>query len=177
MDESTSALDSASEYLVNKSIKEIVKQGQNTVWIIAHRLSTIRSVQKILVMEHGQIVEAGSFEELNKPGSRFRELMAAQLAPQRPAGASASRAESANVSGAAARSYSTAAATRTVPRMTDLGETWSVRDLLQKSSDAQAPTHARLARAAKSAALPAPAPEEANKIANTLRLIEVVRRD
>lgn len=176
MDESTSALDSASEYLVNKSIKEIVNQGQNTVWIIAHRLSTIRSVQKILVMEHGQIVEAGSFEELNRPGSRFRELMAAQLAPQRSASAPTPRVESVNPSTTGARSYSTSAAS-TIPLTTDLGETWSVQDLLEKSSNAQAPTNARLARAAKSAALPNPSEEETKKIAHTLRLIEAVRRD
>jgi putative ABC transport system ATP-binding protein len=84
LDEATSALDSASEYLVNQAIEKIIKQGQITVWIVAHRLSTIKSAGKILVLDKGMIVETGSFEELDRPGSRFRSLMAAQLEASAP---------------------------------------------------------------------------------------------
>lgn len=84
LDEATSALDSASEFLVNQAIEKIIEQGQITVWIVAHRLSTIKSAGKILVLDKGMIVESGSFEELDRPGSRFRSLMAAQLEASAP---------------------------------------------------------------------------------------------
>ena len=79
LDEATSALDSASERMVNQAIEEIIQQGQITVWIVAHRLSTIKSANNIQVLEKGKIVEQGTFESLDRPGSRFRSLMAAQL--------------------------------------------------------------------------------------------------
>ncbi|CDW97910.1 hypothetical protein [Sporisorium scitamineum] len=79
LDEATSALDSASELMVNKAIEEIIKEGKITVWIVAHRLSTIKSANNIQVLEKGRIVEKGTFEQLDRPGSRFRALMAAQL--------------------------------------------------------------------------------------------------
>lgn len=79
LDEATSALDSASEHLVNKSIGDIIAQGKITVWIVAHRLSTIKSAGRILVLKDGKIVENGSFEELDKPGSAFRQLAGSQI--------------------------------------------------------------------------------------------------
>lgn len=84
MDEATSALDSASEFLVNQAIESIIRQGKITVWIVAHRLSTIKSAGKILVLDKGKIVESGPFEELDRPGTRFRSLMAAQLEASAP---------------------------------------------------------------------------------------------
>ncbi|SPO25156.1 probable ATP-binding cassette (ABC) transporter [Ustilago trichophora] len=79
LDEATSALDSASELMVNKAIEQIISEGKITVWIVAHRLSTIKSANNIQVLEKGKIVEQGTFEQLDRPGSRFRALMAAQL--------------------------------------------------------------------------------------------------
>uniref|UniRef100_V5GIH8 Uncharacterized protein n=1 Tax=Kalmanozyma brasiliensis (strain GHG001) TaxID=1365824 RepID=V5GIH8_KALBG len=79
LDEATSALDSASELMVNKAIEQIISEGKITVWIVAHRLSTIKSANNIQVLEKGKIVEQGTFEQLDRPGSRFRSLMAAQL--------------------------------------------------------------------------------------------------
>ncbi|PWN41810.1 P-loop containing nucleoside triphosphate hydrolase protein, partial [Ceraceosorus guamensis] len=79
MDEATSALDSASEYLVNRAIESIIAQGEITVWIVAHRLSTIKSAGTILVLDGGRVVESGPFNQLDRPGSRFRALMATQL--------------------------------------------------------------------------------------------------
>ncbi|CAO1615991.1 unnamed protein product [Sympodiomycopsis kandeliae] len=79
LDEATSALDSASEHLVNKSIGDIIQQGQITVWIVAHRLSTIKSAGRIMVLKEGKIVESGSFEELDRPGSAFRQLVGSQI--------------------------------------------------------------------------------------------------
>ena len=80
LDEATSALDSASELLVNLAVSRIIQDGNVTVWIVAHRLSTIRTANKILLLDAGRIVEAGTFEQLDRPGSRFRKLMSSQLA-------------------------------------------------------------------------------------------------
>jgi len=79
LDEATSALDSASEFLVNSAISRIIAKGQITVWIVAHRLSTIKSAGTILVLDEGRVVETGIFDELDREGTRFRKLMAAQL--------------------------------------------------------------------------------------------------
>ncbi|SPO37190.1 probable ATP-binding cassette (ABC) transporter [Pseudozyma flocculosa] len=79
LDEATSALDSASEVLVNRAIEEIIQKGEITVWIVAHRLSTIKSAKNLQVLERGRIVEQGTYDELDRPGTRFRKLMAAQL--------------------------------------------------------------------------------------------------
>ncbi|HHH48727.1 MAG TPA: type I secretion system permease/ATPase [Gammaproteobacteria bacterium] len=62
LDEATSALDYESERIIQQNMRAIC-QGR-TVFIIAHRLSTVRHCHKIIVMDHGQIVEAGSHREL-----------------------------------------------------------------------------------------------------------------
>ena len=63
-DEATSALDYESERIIQQNMSAIC-QGR-TVIIIAHRLSAVRHANRILVMDHGQIVEAGSHAELLK---------------------------------------------------------------------------------------------------------------
>lgn len=62
MDEATSALDYESEHIILKNLSKIVKN--RTTFIIAHRLSTVKNCNVILVMEKGQIIEAGSHDEL-----------------------------------------------------------------------------------------------------------------
>ncbi len=64
LDEATSALDSESEKLIQESIDTM--KGKTTVIIIAHRLSTIRNVDKIYVLEEGEIIEAGTYKDLVK---------------------------------------------------------------------------------------------------------------
>jgi subfamily B ATP-binding cassette protein HlyB/CyaB len=61
-DEATSALDYESEALIQSNMAEIAKD--RTVFIIAHRLSTVRKADKIIVMEHGTLVESGNHNEL-----------------------------------------------------------------------------------------------------------------
>ncbi|WP_114781762.1 ABC transporter ATP-binding protein [Botryobacter ruber] len=63
LDEATSALDSESEQLVQQAMDELM-QNRTTI-VIAHRLATIRKVDKILVIDGGEIVEQGSHEELS----------------------------------------------------------------------------------------------------------------
>ncbi|NLI63238.1 MAG: ABC transporter ATP-binding protein [Bacteroidales bacterium] len=62
LDEATSNIDSQSERLIQKGLNRLM-EGKTTL-IIAHRLSTVRNVDKILVIENGQIVEEGNHEEL-----------------------------------------------------------------------------------------------------------------
>ena len=62
LDEATSALDSESESEVSEALERVMKQ--RTVFVIAHRLATIRRVDRILVLQAGQIVESGTHEQL-----------------------------------------------------------------------------------------------------------------
>ncbi len=68
LDEATSSLDSHSEILIQEALENLMKG--KTVMVIAHRLSTIRKMNRIVVLDHGKIIEEGSHEKLleNKEG-------------------------------------------------------------------------------------------------------------
>jgi len=73
-DEATSALDNASERAIQKAMEDLMKK--HTVIIIAHRLSTIRNVDRVLVFEHGKVVEEGTYDELSeKKNGVFANLL------------------------------------------------------------------------------------------------------
>ncbi len=75
LDEATSALDNVSERQVQEALDE-ARQGRTSV-VIAHRLSTIRNANLIVVLEHGRVVESGTWAELEAKGGAFQRLLAA----------------------------------------------------------------------------------------------------
>ena len=77
LDEATSALDATTEMKVQAALDEVMKD--RTTFVIAHRLSTVRNATRILVFEHGRIVESGTFDELLRRGGAFAELARAQF--------------------------------------------------------------------------------------------------
>ena len=76
LDEATSNLDSESERMIQRGLERLL-QGR-TSFVIAHRLSTIRSAHKILVLDGGRIVEAGTHDQLMARGGRYHEMVALQ---------------------------------------------------------------------------------------------------
>ena len=72
LDEATSALDSETEFAIQKSFDEL-SRGRTTV-VIAHRLSTLRNMDRIVVMDRGQIVESGTHSELLTQGGTYAYL-------------------------------------------------------------------------------------------------------
>ncbi|WNJ20870.1 ABC transporter transmembrane domain-containing protein [Pontibacter sp. G13] len=78
LDEATSSLDAESEHLVQGALNTLM-EGRTTI-IIAHRLSTIRNVDQIYVLENGQIIEAGTHQELaNLEAGAYRHLLKLQM--------------------------------------------------------------------------------------------------
>jgi ATP-binding cassette subfamily B protein len=71
LDEATSALDSESEALIQQALEDL--WHDKTVIAIAHRLSTLRHMDRIIVMDNGRIIEAGTHHELiEKKGQYYR---------------------------------------------------------------------------------------------------------
>ncbi|MGA8178039.1 MAG: glucan ABC transporter ATP-binding protein/ permease [Pseudolabrys sp.] len=78
LDEATSALDAATESHVLAALDEVMRN--RTTFVIAHRLATIRNATRILVFDHGRIVEMGTFQELQRSGRVFTRLVREQFA-------------------------------------------------------------------------------------------------
>lgn len=79
LDEATAHLDSTSEAAVQAALTEAL--AGRTAIVIAHRLPTIRAADRILVVEAGRVVEAGTHRELLETGGRYTELHDTQFAP------------------------------------------------------------------------------------------------
>ena len=76
MDEATSALDSESERYIQIALEGVMKN--RTTLVIAHRLSTIQHADKIIVMQHGRIVEEGAHHELLALHGHYAQLHGVQ---------------------------------------------------------------------------------------------------
>lgn len=78
LDEATSSLDSESERFIQASLQRLMKG--RTTFVVAHRLSTIERADRIVVLEHGRVVEIGSHGELIGRGGLYARLHSIQFA-------------------------------------------------------------------------------------------------
>jgi ABC-type multidrug transport system fused ATPase/permease subunit len=76
LDEATSALDSETERSIQENIDNL--RGKYTIIIVAHRLSTVKKADKILVLNSGDIVSEGNFEQLVESSSLFKKMVELQ---------------------------------------------------------------------------------------------------
>jgi ATP-binding cassette subfamily B protein len=81
LDEPTAALDARAEFVVFERFAELT-EGKMAI-LISHRFSTVRMADRILVLEHGEVLEEGTHESLVAAGGRYAELFALQAAGYR----------------------------------------------------------------------------------------------
>lgn len=72
LDEATSSVDTRTERYIERGMDQLMKN--RTTFVIAHRLSTVRNSNQIIVLEHGEIIEQGTHEELLEMGGRYYQL-------------------------------------------------------------------------------------------------------
>jgi ABC-type multidrug transport system fused ATPase/permease subunit len=72
LDEATSALDSVTERLIQTALNHAMA-GRTTI-VVAHRLATLTNLDRLIVLEHGQVIEDGSLSELLARNGRFAQL-------------------------------------------------------------------------------------------------------
>ncbi|MGC4377011.1 ABC transporter ATP-binding protein [Fictibacillus sp. Mic-4] len=80
LDEATSALDLESEHLIQESLEKLAKN--RTTFIVAHRLATITHADRIVVIEHGKIVETGTHQQLMQKKGTYYNLFSVQQLDQ-----------------------------------------------------------------------------------------------
>lgn len=72
LDEATSAVDAYTEAVIQEALESLF--DDRTSIVIAHRLSPVVNADRILVLDHGNIIEEGSHEVLMKNGGKYQEL-------------------------------------------------------------------------------------------------------
>lgn len=77
LDEATSSIDTRTEKLIEKGMDRLMEN--RTVFVIAHRLSTVRNAKAIMVLDHGEIIERGSHDELLDQKGRYYQLYTGQF--------------------------------------------------------------------------------------------------
>ena len=77
LDEATSSIDTRTERLIEKGMDKLM-EGR-TVFVIAHRLSTVRNSDAIMVLEHGEIIERGSHDDLIAQQGKYYQLYTGQF--------------------------------------------------------------------------------------------------
>ncbi|MFB9974017.1 ABC transporter ATP-binding protein [Allobacillus sp. SKP2-8] len=77
LDEATSSIDTVTEIKIQEALKRLM-EGR-TSFVIAHRLNTIKSADQIIMLEHGEIIEKGSHDELISQGGRYADLYETRL--------------------------------------------------------------------------------------------------
>ena len=78
LDEATSSVDTRTEKQIQEAMENIIQE--RTSFVIAHRLSTIQDADKIIVMNHGDVIETGTHQELLDQGGFYADLYYAQFA-------------------------------------------------------------------------------------------------
>ena len=79
LDEATSALDNTSERFIQNEIEQLKKENNMTIISIAHRLTTLKNCDNIIVMDHGQVVQSGKYQELISQEGIFNDMYYGKL--------------------------------------------------------------------------------------------------
>ncbi|WP_434998177.1 heme ABC transporter permease/ATP-binding protein CydD [Vibrio scophthalmi] len=80
LDEPTASLDARSEHLVTQGLNNQIQE--RSALIVTHQLAPLQNVEQILVMQDGQIVQAGTFEQLSQTDGLFQQMLSANQAMQ-----------------------------------------------------------------------------------------------